>query len=146
MGELLEVLPLANIREALVRSIDSSPPGPILSRYFGYPLPSIGDEESIVSLLELEAAVTRRIFTGFDEVWLFTQKIEVPPSPEWCLVAPLNLSGSQAMKACEWMQSHGCLAAFGDGEGLNALILPQATAILDCIKQILPFAESRSIE
>ena len=76
------------------------------------------DDDVLLSSEAFLALDNEQFFTGFDEVWLFT---EAPASgkPDGLRMTsdqPL-VSAPEGLEA--WMREVGCIAGLGDGDGLN---------------------------
>jgi hypothetical protein len=71
-----------------------------------------------------------RLFTHFDEVWLFDEA-PIEPKPERAsLVAPYDLSEEVPTEVADWMWRSGCIAGLGDGVGLNYVTVDERVARL----------------
>jgi hypothetical protein len=138
VGGLLTAAPLAGIQWVLVRSLDSSEDTlKVFRRMFGPEFGRALGDSAVLSLDELRRAVaTKGLFVHFDEVWLFEAKVVEVPDADLCLVAPVELSSVEIEAAGRWMSRSGCVAGLGDGEGLNALILTKASALVKYLEDL----------
>jgi hypothetical protein len=70
----------------------------------------------------------RRLFFGFDEVWLFPDE-DVEPKPAGCaLVGPARVDRRSLRKLSRWMSENSCALGLGDGVGLNFVVPAQGIA------------------
>lgn len=80
------------------------------------------DGETLLSLIE------SGFFTGFDEVWLFDEPPRSPKPGGLRLTSDAPLRDPPPEQLEDWMQSCGCYAGLGDGDGLNFVTLRPALA------------------
>lgn len=59
------------------------------------------------------------LFTGFDELWCFTNEPKVVKPEGLSIVLPRKISDDFPADLDSWMNESGCILGLGDGEGLN---------------------------
>lgn len=79
----------------------------------------------------VEAASSRQIFFGFDEVWFFPNDHIRPKPPVRAVVGPARLNQSRLEKVGEWMSENACSLALGGGVGLNFVV--RAHGLVRCL-------------
>jgi len=71
------------------------------------------------------------LFTGFDEVWCFSETPKVMKPADFWIVSPSNIDQEDVPPALiPWMEQSGCRLGLGDGIGLNYATPDKNTAIL----------------
>ena len=68
------------------------------------------------------------LFSGFDELWCSTGRVQSDFPRELTIVAPMNLSSEPLPTVlAEWMITANCQLGLGDGDGLNFVTTEPAT-------------------
>jgi hypothetical protein len=61
-----------------------------------------------------------KLFSHFDEIWLFEDHPDVDKPKEVSIVSPLELNKTIPSKELlDWFSASGCLLGLGDGMGMN---------------------------
>lgn len=122
--QFLQSLPenLPNIEFALITRLGSESPAELFNKS-----PEIQNSLQKVDLvgdglLVRTNTLGKSIFSEFDEVFFFKDKVSIPKPSDVSIVGPNKISQVAMDKLSPWMENTSCTMALGDGEGLNVIV------------------------
>lgn len=121
---LAEIKPLPEMKYALVTCLDSSfDLSPAVERNSSLrdlrELKILGSGFFLKTADLLKIERKSRLFFGFDEIWLCSQKPSTAKPKSIVITGPDRIRDRERNRLSEWMEKNHCSLGLGDGTGMN---------------------------